>query len=267
MKSKNKLLVYSALFVIAILLVSFLGQYIAPYDPTLTDLGNTMKTPNSHNWFGTDKLGRDIFSRILAGAPTTVYSALLVTLCSFGIGTFLGITAAYFGKTYEKAVMSFTTLFQAFPKFALIVTLAGLLGSSLKNSVIALILVCWVPYVRISRSLVLTVKDCEYVRAAQICGAGRMRILLFYILPNVIEPLIVTSMLEISGAILNLASLSYLGLGTPSPAIEWGSMISEAKATMLQAPWSVIIPGIAIFIVVSAFNYFGEKLSEAIYNI
>jgi len=262
----KKSVLFAGALVFAVVLVSVLGQFIMPCDPQKTDLSISLLSPNSAFWFGTDKLGRCIFSRILAGAPNTVLSAVIVTAASFAIGTFLGITAAYFGKLYEKVVMTATTLFQAFPKFILIVALAGIMGTGLKNSIIALTLVYWVPYARVSRSLVLEIKHIDYIKAAQICGAGPMAVLFRYILPNIAAPLIVECMLDIGGVILSLASLSYLGLGSAKPAIEWGSMMSEAKQVMLQAPWGIIFPGIAIFIVVSAFNYFGEKLGESFYS-
>ncbi len=258
---------FAGIFVAAVLLVSVVGQFITPNNPQETKLAHSLLAPNAAYWLGTDKLGRCVRSRILAGAPNTVFSALFVSVASFAIGAFLGTTAAFHGGTYEKLVMSVTSLFQAFPKFVLIVALAGVLGAGLKNSIVALVLVCWVPYTRVSRSLVLEIKNNDYVKAAQICGAPPVTVLCRYILPNIVGPLLVMCMLDVGSVILSLASLPYLGLGSAKPAIEWGSMMSEAKQSMLQAPWGVIFPGIAIFIIVSAFNLFAEKLSESFYGV
>jgi peptide/nickel transport system permease protein len=264
MDKGKKALIFAAAFVAAVLLVSVIGQFYTPHDPNKTMLSMSLLSPSSEYPLGTDKLGRDILSRILSGASNTVFSALVVTVVSFSIGTLLGITAGFFGKRYEKVIMAGTTLFQAFPQFVLVVALAGIMGNSLRNSIIALIIVSWVPYARVSRSLVLCMKSSDYIKAAQMCGAGRLPILTKYILPNVVGPIIVTAMLDICNVILSLAALSYLGLGAAKPAIEWGTMMSEAKQTMLQAPWGIIFPGIAIFIVVTAFNYLGEKIGESL---
>ena len=265
MKSK-KILIYCTVFLLCILTVSVLGHFIAPHDAFMTDLKNVLKAPGTDNFFGTDKLGRDILSRILEGAPMTIFSSLAVVGASFVVGVLLGAAAGVFGGITEKIIISATTVFQAFPKFILIVAMAGVLGSGLRNCLLALFIVSWVPYVRVSRSLVISMRNSNYIKAARLCGAGRSSLLLKYIIPNIIEPLIVISVIDIGGVILNMASLSYLGLGVGSPSVEWGSMISEAKDTMLQAPWGIIFPGIAIFIVVTAFNVFGEKLGEYLYE-
>lgn len=264
-KAKRGLIV-AAIFVTCVILVALFGSMMTLHNPTETDLSKSLLAPSSMYPFGTDKLGRCIYSRIMAGAANTILSSLFVALLSMVFGTVLGSSAALIGGKYETAVMAVTSVTQSFPKFILIVALAGILGNSLRNSIIALFSVFWVNYARLSRSLVLDLKNSDYVRAARICGAGVFRIIRTHILPAIIGPLIVTCMLDICTVVLDLSALSYLGLGAAKPAIEWGSMMSEAKQTMRFAPWGILFPGIMVFVVVSAFNYFGEKIGEMIYE-
>ncbi len=263
MSSKKKICL-GIIFLLAILVITLIGQIYTPYDPNRTQLSASLVSPCKEFIFGTDKLGRDIFSRLLAGMANTVFAAIIVNIFSFIIGAFLGILSGYTGGRLEKLIMVFTTLLQAFPQFVLIVTLAGIMGSSLKNSIIALIIVSWIPYARVSRSLVISIKNSDYIKSAYMCGANQLTIFIKYILPNISGPLLVTAMIDIGNVILSLAALSYLGLGAAKPAIEWGSMMSEAKQTMLYAPWSIAFPGIAIFIVVFVFNFLGEGIAEAL---
>lgn len=264
-KTKTGFIVAAA-FVACVILVALCGAVLELHNPTETDLARSLLSPSAEYPFGTDKLGRCIYSRIMAGAANTVFSSLLVAMISMVIGTVLGASAALIGGKYESCVMAVTSVTQSFPKFILIVALAGVLGNSLRNSIIALISVFWVNYARLSRSMVLDLKNADYVKAARISGAGVFRIIRTHILPAIIGPLLVTCMLDICTVVLDLSALSYLGLGAAKPAIEWGSMMSEAKQTMRFAPWGILFPGLMIFIVVSAFNYFGEKIGEMIYE-
>lgn len=261
----NKKKLYIMVFIVfIIILVAIFGKYMAPHDPFKTDLANSLRNPCKEYIFGTDKMGRCIACRILAGASSSIFSALTVVGIVFVVGTLLGVISGFFGGIYDKVLMKITLVFQAFPSFILAVTVAGTLGVGIRNSIISLVLVYWTTYARLSRSMVLNMKESTYIRAAKMCGASKFHIIFKYIIPNLIGPLIVTAMLDIGNVILSMAGLSYLGLGAAKPSAEWGSMMCEAKQTMQQTPWGLVFPGLAIFIVVIAFNMLGDKIRDTI---
>ena len=198
------------------------------------------------------------------GTATSLYAAVLAVLAVFIIGTAVGVTAAYAGGIVDRILMKITLVFQAFPNFILAVAVAGMLGTGLKNSVLALGAVYWITYAKLSRSLVLSIRDSEYIRAAKICGAGPTAIIFKYILPNMVSPLIVTAALDVSSFILSMAGLSFLGLGPSRPTAEWGATMSEAKTFIQQAPWCIVFPGLALLVTVVIFNLLGDALRDVI---
>lgn len=262
-KLTNKRKLYAMIILASIVLViALLGEHLAPNDPFKTNLSHSLLPPSKEYLFGTDKMGRCILSRILVGAKSSIFSAITVVIIVFSIGSLIGIIAGFFGGILDKILMKITLILQAFPSFILAVTVAGTLGMGIKNSMISLILVYWTTYARLSRSMVLSMKSAVYIKSAIMCGANKIQIIFKYIIPNVIGPLVVTAMLDIGNVILTMAGLAYLGLGPKKPSAQWGLMMSEAKQTMQQAPWGLIFPGIAIFIVVIVFNMLGDKIRD-----
>ena len=261
LKSERKLTLISVL-VVAILAGAHFCRYILPYDPFKTSMGEAALPPSSQHWFGTDNLGRDVFSRVLQGSQTSLYAALGVVLVVFLVGTILGITAGYLGGTADAVIMKIVVIFQAFPSFILAVAVAGMLGAGMLNGMLSLCAVYWTTYAKLARSLVLQMKDANYIQAAKLCGAKKRHIIFRYIMPNVISPLTVTAALDVGSVILSMAGLSFLGLGAQRPTAEWGVMMSEARNYMQTAPWIIIFPGLALFLVVIAFNLFGDNVRD-----
>jgi ABC-type dipeptide/oligopeptide/nickel transport system permease subunit len=244
---------------IIIFLVLF-GRYITPNAPYKTDLSNTMRPPSSEYIFGTDNLGRCVFSRVLAGAHISILSALAVVIITFTAGTAIGLIAGYTGGFADALLMRITTIFQAFPPFLLAVAVAGMLGPSLRNGIIALAFSYWTTYARLVKSLVVSIKNDLYIKAAQVCGAKKRHIILRHILPNIIPPVIITAVSDISSVILQMAGLAFIGLSVQRPSADWGLMMSETRTYLQLAPWSMIFPGEALLLVVITFNLFGDQL-------
>ncbi len=247
---------------VLLLIAVHVCRYFLPYDPFKTDMRNANLAPSAEHWFGTDNLGRDVFSRVLQGGQTSLYAAVCVVLIVFVIGVLLGVTAGYLGGTVDAVIMKIITVFQAFPSFILAVAVAGMLGPGIGNGMISLCAVYWTTYARLSRSLVQQISGETYIKAAKLCGASKWQIMLRYILPNIIAPMIVTAALDVGSVVLSMAGLSFLGLGAQRPTAEWGVMMSEARTYMQTAPWIIIFPGIALFISVIIFNLVGDSLRD-----
>lgn len=260
-RNKNKTyLVLSGLAVLVIMAVALLAVYIAPHDPYKTNLSRALLSPCGEYPFGTDHLGRCVLSRVLSGAPVSIFSALAVVLVVAAAGTVIGVVAGYMGGIGDAAIMRVTMVFQAFPYFLLAVAVAGMLGIGLVNGMLSLVAVFWTTYARLGRSLILGIKNENYIKAAKICGAKSHHIIFKYMLPNIASPILVTAVLDISAVILSMAGLSFLGLGAQRPTAEWGAMMSEARNYLQTAPWTVVAPGMALFFVVVSFNLLGDNL-------
>ncbi len=250
----------SLIFVLLIVLLCAAGFFFTPHDPYKTNLGNALSKPCAEYPCGTDHLGRCVLSRIIKGASVSVFSAMAVVLTVSVLGTVIGIISGFTGGFTDNVFMKITMIFQAFPYFLLAVCVAGILGSGMMNGMISLIAVYWTTYARLGRSLVLNIKDENYIKAARICGAKNHHIIFKYIIPNISSPIMITSVLDISTIILSMSGLSFLGLGAQRPAAEWGAIISEGRSYLQVAPWITIFTGIAIFIVVIAFNILGNNI-------
>ncbi|WP_216477681.1 ABC transporter permease [Paenibacillus brevis] len=253
-------LILSLALVGSILLLALFGSHLAPHDPYKTNLALAQLSPSWEHPFGTDHLGRCVFSRILSGASVSIFSALVVVLVAAAFGTAIGVISGYVGGIVDALLMRITTIFQAFPYFLLAVAVAGTLGIGLMNGMISLAVVFWTSYARLGRSLVLGIKNENYIKASRLCGAGNHHIVLKYMLPNIGSPILITGVLDISAVILSMAGLSFLGLGAQRPTAEWGAMMSEARNYLQTAPWVVIFTGFALFVVVVCFNYLGDTL-------
>lgn len=263
MTHKGKKLLLIAM-VFTMLCLALFGQYLAPNDPYETNLAMTLHKPVVQYPFGTDQLGRCIFSRLLAGVRISVFASVTVVLIVFVIGTCIGIFAGFLGGKVDALLMRITVLVQAFPAFVLAIAIAGMIGPGLKNAILSMVLIYWTTYARLGRSLVLQVKSQNYVKAAQLCGAGKVAIIFRYILPNMIDALVVTAALDIGTVIIQLASLSFLGLGAQPPVIEWGSMINASRQYMQVAPWYVFFPSLMLFVVVVLYNKMADYLNEGL---
>ena len=261
--AKNKtFVIFSILGFIIVLVAIFAPQLTGGVDPTAGVLKDALQAPSSEHIFGTDKLGRDVFARVIYGARTSLVAAFSVVILSFLIGTVLGVLSGYFGKVVDAIIMRIADMMIAFPGMILAIAVAGIMGASIQNAVIAISLVTWPKYARLARSLVLKVRDRDYVAAAIVTGSKTPRMLVKYMLPSALTTLVITAATDIGSMMLELAGLSFLGFGAVPPTPEWGLMLSEGRAYMTAAPWLMVFPGIAIFVVVVVFNMLGDSLRD-----
>ena len=231
-------------------------------DPAEGDIADAIMAPCREHIFGTDKMGRDIYARVIYGARVSLVSTFSIVLLSFGIGTFLGIIAGYVRGIADEIIMRIADMMLAFPGLVLAMAVAGIMGASVRNAIIAIALVTWPKYARLARSLVLKIRSMDYIDAAVVTGSRAPYILTRYMLPNVLPVLIVTAATDIGSLMLELAGLSFLGFGAVSPTPEWGLMLSEGRAYMQSAPWLMVFPGLAIFITVVVFNMAGDGIRD-----
>lgn len=261
---KNKQFTLFLLLVIILVLIAVFAPVIAPQDPYVSNLKNALQAPSSEHWFGTDKLGRDIFSRVIYASRISLSSTLVLVAIIFAVGTILGTLAGYFGGWVDVVIMRISDMMISFPGMVLAIAVAGIMGASIKNAVIAIAIVSWSKYARLARSLVMKIRHEDYVYAAIIGGSKTGYIIRRYMLPNVIPTLVITAATDIGGMMLELAGLSFLGFGAAAPAAEWGLMLNEGRTYMQNAPWMMIYPGLAIFIVVVIFNLLGDSLRDVL---
>jgi peptide/nickel transport system permease protein len=246
-----------------VIILAIFAPLIATHDPTVQDLGLRFLSPSAEHWFGTDGLGRDVFSRVVYGSRISLEVGITVVLVSGVIGIIIGAIAGFYGGWVDKFLSGYLfNVFLAFPGLLLAIALVAFLGAGLGKLILALCIIGWVGYARVMRGQVLKVREYDFVMAARALGAGNMRILFTHILPNAIQPLIVQASLGMAGAVLSEASLSFLGLGIPPPAPSWGTMIEEARNYFSTYPHTLFFPGAAIALTVLAFNFIGDGLRE-----
>lgn len=256
-----------ALFTILALLLlgaALFAPLLTSYQPTVADMKNAFLPPSAEHFFGTDKLGRDCFARVLYGARSSLASVLLLVALVFTVGTALGTLSGYAGGKTDAVIMRLADIFISFPGVLLAIAIAGIIGGSMVNAIIALTCATWPKYARLSRSLVLKVKQNEYIAAAEVNGGTPLDILTRHILPNILPLLVITAAADMGALMLELAGLSFLGFGTQPPAPEWGAMISEGRQHLQTAPWLMIFPGLAIFVSVVIFNLWGDALRDVL---
>lgn len=259
--AKKHFLVF-ALMALAILLVALLAPVIATHNPNSSVLADAVQPPSGEHWFGTDKLGRDLFSRVIYGTRTSILSTMALVLSILFVGGVLGVVAGYAGGAVEATIMRAADMMVSFPGMALAIALAGMLGGSITSAILAIMAVSWTKYARLARSLVLKVKHQDYVLAARISGTRERDILLRYMAPSALPTLVITAATDVGGMMLELAGFSFLGLGAQSTSIEWGYMLNEGRAYMESAPWLMVFPGLAIFLTVVIFNLLGDSLRD-----
>lgn len=258
-------LTIGGLILIAIFVVCALAApIIAPYDPIKQFLSQRLKAPSPDHWMGTDALGRDLFSRMLYGAQISLTIGVGVVVPVGIFGTILGLIAGYTRGWVDEILMRITDVFLAFPPLILAMAIAGALGPSLTNAMIAIAIVSWPVYVRLVRGQVLALRQREYVEAARSIGATTPRILLRHLLPNTLAPLLVQATFDLGGTILIAAGLSFIGFGAQIPTPEWGVMISDGRKYVSTQPWLPFFPGLAILFTVAAFNLIGDGLRDAL---
>jgi peptide/nickel transport system permease protein len=221
-----------------------------------------LQGPSAKHFFGTDNLGRDIYARIVYAARTTLSSAVVVVLLAACIGIIVGSLAGYSGKIVDEILMRIVALFMAFPLLVLAMAIVAALGPGLQNAMAALIIIWWTQYARLTRGLVLQIREREFVTAAQAIGASRTKILYRHILPNCFSPLLVKVTLDIAVAVLVTASLSFLGLGVQPPDPDWGNMVSDGRQFVQDAWWYPTFPGLAIFVTVMSLNLIGDAVRD-----
>lgn len=243
------------------ILIAIFAPLLAPYDPELQMKGMRFLPPSFDHWFGTDRSGRDVFSRVLYGCRISLPAGLITVAISFVVGIFYGGIAGYIGGKFDDVLMRFSEMVQSFPPLILAMIIAAALGANITNSIFAMAVIWWPNYARLTRSIVLSVKENDYVIAGRVMGAGHLRLLFKDILPNSLGPLIVMCTLDLGNAILMFAGLSYLGLGVQPPIPEWGSMVSEGVENF-NYWWIATFPGLAIFTVAVGANFVGDGLRD-----
>ena len=254
--------IIAAFFAVVFVVFALYASSFARYDPLQTDYAHMLEGPSAAYWFGTDQLGRDIYSRILYGGKTSLLIAFVVTGIVAATGIFIGTAAGFIGGAFDSVLMRFCDMLMAFPGSIFTIALVSFIGTGIPNLILAMSLTSWTGFARISRSLVLSIKNNVFVEQARLGGASDWKILMVYIIPNVLPSLLVNIFQSIGGKLLTISGLSLLGLGSPPPAPEWGFMLSEGKNFMYQAPWMLMFPGLVILVNVIIFNLLSDSIQE-----
>ena len=246
----------------AVLFIAVFAPFLAPYDPYQQNLDNALAAPNRMHFLGTDRYGRDLLSRIIMGSQTTLCASLLLLLTMAATGTLIGVICGYKGGRMDTFLMRMSDVFLAFPQMIFAIAAAGALGGGLFYAALALAVIGWPKYARIARGLVLTIRTLPYMEAAHMAGTDTINMIRHHVLPNIAGPMLVTAALDIGTVIMELAGLSFLGLGAMPPIAEWGAMMGNGRSMLQTAPWVILAPGTAIFMTVAIFNLLGDKLRD-----
>ena len=258
---KMRLIIFGTLAALLVV-CSFFSAYLTPYDPYLQDLSIAKQAPSAQHLLGTARYGRDMLSRVIAGSRASIFSTLLLVAIITALGTAVGVTCGWTGGWVDTVLMRISDVFLAFPGLVFALAVAGSLGGGLQNAIIALAAISWPKYARIARSQTLAQKETQWMKAVRLSGSGTGKNILKHILPNILGPILVTSMLDIGTMMMELAALSFLGLGAKPPIPEWGSMMSDTRSLMTTSPWITFSPGIAIFLSVMIFNLLGDTIRD-----
>ena len=260
-RMKTRLIVFAALAMLLIV-CSFFSEYLTPYDPYLQNLDIAKQPPSKAHPLGTDRYGRDMLSRVIAGSRASIFSTLLLVAVVTVLGTAVGVTCGWAGGLTDTVLMRISDVFLAFPGLVFALAVAGSLGGGLQNAIIALAAISWPKYARIARSQTLSQKESQWMKAVRLSGSSTGKIVFKHILPNILGPILVTAVLDIGTMMMELAALSFLGLGAKPPIPEWGSMMSDTRSLMTTSPWIPFSPGIAIFLSVMIFNFLGDTIRD-----
>lgn len=261
---KNPAFTVFFILTLGVIAVAVFAPFIATHDPYEAVLTDAVQPPSPEHWFGTDRMGRDLFSRVIYGARASLSASLSLVCIIVVAGTFLGIIAGYFGGILDAVIMRISDMMISFPGMVLAIAVAGILGANVTNAVIAISIVSWTKYARLARSLVLKIRNRDYIAAARVTGSKNGHILWKYMLPNALPTILITGATDIGSMMLEIAGLSFLGFGAQPPIAEWGLMLNEGRAYMTAAPWLMIFPGLAIFITVVVFNLLGDSLRDVL---
>ena len=242
--------------------IAVFAEYLTPYDPYVQDLEGALAPPNTQNLLGTDRYGRDVLSRVIVGSQTTLCASLILLAVISIVGSLIGAICGYKGGRLDVILMRLSDIFLAFPQMVFAIAAAGALGGGLLNAAAALAIIGWPKYARIARGLVLSIRSMPYLAAAKMAGSSSTAILFNHVLPNIAGTILVTAALDIGTIIMELAGLSFLGLGAMPPTAEWGAMMNNGRSMLQTAPWVILAPGTAIFITVATFNLLGDKLRD-----
>ena len=259
--TKLKMIVFG-LLVLAVILTAAFAPYLTPYDPYEQDLGNALLPPGEAHLLGTDRYGRDMLSRVIMGSQSTIFSALLLVAVITIIGSAMGILCGWKGGKLDAFLMRVSDIFLAFPGMVFAIAVASVMSGGILNAVAALACISWPKYARIARSQVMTIKSMPYMAAAKLSGSGTWKMILKHIVPNIAGPVVVTAVLDIGTMIMEIAGLSFLGLGATPPTAEWGSMMSNGRSMLQTSPWVILAPGAAIFLTVMIFNLAGDTVRD-----
>ena len=260
----NRAFAVTSVLVLVLIAIAFAAPVLAPYDPTHATMQDAFMSPSGSHLFGTDKLGRDCFSRVLYGARASLSGVLFLVASVFIVGTSMGVISGYFGGKVDMVIMRISDMMISFPGMILAIAVAGIMGGSLVNAVIALTIVSWTKYARLARSMVLKIKRRDFVEAAIVNGGTASHILWVHILPNILPMMVITAAADIGALMMELAGLSFLGFGSQPPAPEWGLMLNEGRQQLQTAPWLMFFPGLAIFVTVMIFNLWGDNLRDVL---
>lgn len=259
---RHIMLLLGLFIVLSMSLAALLAPAIAPYHPDTLHLDHILEPPSSLFWLGTDRLGRDVFSRLLYGGRISLWVGFVAVGISISIGTTLGLISGYFRRWVDEVIMRAVDVMLCFPSFFLILAVIAFLEPDLTNIMIVIGLTSWMGVTRLVRAETLSLREREFVDAARLAGTPTSKILIRHILPNALAPVLITATLGVAGAILVESSLSFLGLGVQPPTASWGNMLMEGKAVIESAPWLSVYPGLAILITVLGYNLLGESLRD-----
>lgn len=260
---RNPLAAAGAVLVVLFVACALFAPWLAPQDPAYIDLPSRLSGPSAAHWFGTDELGRDIFSRIIYGARISMLVGVSVVAGSLFLGTIIGSLAGYYGGRLDRFVnVIVMNAFLSFPGILLAIAFVAFLGPGLINLILALVIGGWVGYARLVRAQVLAAREREYVEAARALGATDGRVIVRHILPNIMQPVIVQAAIGMAGAVLAEATMSFLGLGVPPPTASWGSMLNDGRSHLFDAPHLVLFPAAAVMLAVLSFNFIGDALRD-----
>ena len=261
MFKSNYLFTLGVIICLAWIIAAILAPAIAPYDPVVQDLTARLQAPSAQHWFGTDNFGRDIFSRVIYGGRYSLLAGCLTVVIAGAIGTFYGAVAGYVGGKVDNVMMRLSEMILSFPSLILAMIINAVMGSNLFNTMFALVIVAWPTYARLMRSVVLSVKENEYVTASEALGASKIRILMKEVIPNSITSVLIMATTDIGNQILMFSTLSFLGLGSAPPTPEWGMMVSDG-VDYFNNFWVAGFPGLAIFTMAVGANFIGDGLRD-----
>lgn len=261
---KSKTAMLGLILLAFVILIAIFADLIVPYSEAVTQSSMRLQGPSAEHWFGTDNLGRDVFARVVHGSRYSLWIGVSTSVLSLIIGGLLGAAAGYYGKAIDNVIMRLTDVVMTVPPILLSLAVVAALGANLRNLLIAITISCVPSMVRMVRSVVLTVVDQDYIEAAKSYGSSDIRVILKYVIPNALGPIIVTTTMNVAAMILSAAGLSFLGMGVQPPSPEWGALLSDARQFMFSAPYLLYFPGVFIVIAALSFNLAGDGLRDAL---